>query len=234
MYRPHYRVTMSGKLGGVNGAETFSCSFALANFDGAGLTGTSDTVVQPNGDAWTDLAADCAAWFSRPNSRIHPDALLQMVKIAMIGADGAYTSAPVERLVNVTGQWGAAGQRPPNQIAHALTLKTPGDLNRIKGRFFSPLPAILSAADGLIPDAEAELVEGSLVTFINAINNQPGFDVANTAVAVASQGRFNKNGTQRVQPDNHRVTSVGVGRVLDTIRARRNKLVEGTDFSLIA
>lgn len=224
-YVPHIRMSMIGRLGGAGGPEIFSMNLALAE-DGGGSPVWDGGGLGPNDDVWDDLAQDCVAWFARPLTGIHSEAVLQMVKFAFIGADGKYTRAAVERPVNQPGGQGNL-QRPPNQVARAVTLHTAGDLNRIKGRFYVPLPAFGIQADGRWLAADADAMEGSDQTFINALNNQPGIDVLDIGVVVASQGRRDQFGALRVQPGNHRVTAVSMGRTPDTIRRRRNALAEG-------
>lgn len=232
-YVPHYRVTMSGLLGGTSGSEIFSMGFALAKFED-GLFGlTAADILDPNLTVWTDIKNDCVAYFARPDTMIHADAVLTRVKIADIGADGLYRSAPVEFAVSQGGGFSNSG-RHPNQVAYAVTLKTNGDLGRVKGRFYVPLPSVAVDAQGIVSNAVAEQHESSAATFINAINNQPGIDVLDLRMAVASQGRKNKNGTVRVPPANHAVTSVAVGQVLDTVRRRRNKLPESRDYTAVS
>ena len=221
MYEPHYKVTMSGTLG--SGAEEiFSMGFALARHDQAPI----GHILDPNDTVWTDIASDCTAWFSDPLTKIHAHAKLTKVKIASIGSNGRYASPPVERLVTASGGVTASTTRPANQEALVVTLHTAGDLNRIKGRFYLPLPALTTQGDGRFLAADVDGVETRTQTFINAVNNQPGLDVLGLSVHVASQGRRNKDGSVRVGPGNHLVTGISVGRVLDTQRRRRNKLLE--------
>jgi hypothetical protein len=225
---------MGGRLGGALGPEIFSCSFALDRKGGS--PGALSPFLDPNNAYWTDLATDCSAYFARALTHIHLDAVLTKVKIAAIGADGKYTSAPVEKLVNTPGGWATAlgSPRMPNSVACKVTLKTNADLGRVKGGFYLPLPALTVATDGRWVDAGNEEIEASTKTFIDDINNAPGADVLGVNVVVASQGRKNADGTVRLAPGNHPVLSVGVGRVPDTIRRRRNKLVEEHDFTAVA
>jgi hypothetical protein len=226
---PHYRVSCIGRLGEVLGPEQFSFGFALDNVDPqiGDVPG-----LNPNDAVWTDVANDCAAYFSHADTGIHEDAVLTMVKIAHIGADGKYLSAPVEKPVNAQGA--GALRRPSNSTALAVTLKTNGDLGRVKGRFYLPLPEWVVEEDGRYSQAAVDYVEGRSQTFINNINNQPGFDVLGLRVVVASQGRRNKDGSLRRPPTNHDVVGVSVGRVPDTIRRRRNKLLEQHQYRPIA
>lgn len=221
---PHMRVSAIGTL---PGSEIFSFGFALeaqepmsyATF----LGDTRQNVI------WDSLAQKVDDFFYSMN--LSNRAVLRSLKVAPIGADGKYTGSPVERAVNgSTGRAGgsSAGPHHPNQIAIACTLHTGVDLGRVKGRFYVPMPAIAPAADGWITEAERDLRETALQTLVNAVADMPGWDTlqGDIRVVVASQGRHNKDGSVRLPPGNHEVTAVSVGRTLDTIRRRRNKLRE--------
>lgn len=219
-FERHYRVTALGTL---PGGEIFNWGFALNQ--GAGTGGFLGDLA-PNSTVWSDIRDDIDEFWQAFG--VHENALLRRVKIADIGTDGRYQSAPVELEVNgSTGRVGTSLIGPlPNQVAMAMTLNTAADLGRVKGRFYMPLPGAMPSSDGLVTEAYRDAKESALQAFVNDINNQPGLDVLDIRVCVASQGRRNADGSQRLAPGNHVVTSVAVGRALDTIRRRRNKLTE--------
>ena len=103
---------------------------------------------------------------------------------------------------------------PYPQLALAVTLTTA--LLRGKGsvgRIFLPYFTHPVGTDGRISASHAEMVRGTSVTFLNAVNAQaPG------KIAV-----FGQTGAGTVRP----VTGVRVGRVVDTMRSRRRNLQEG-------
>lgn len=239
VYVPHIRLSMLGTLGGGTQSEIFSMNLSLAQFIGDADTGNRDPdvglggVLDLDNDQRTDIVDNCVAWFSRPDTLIHPSAVLRTVKMAEIGADGHYTEAPYEAAVNAAGGFGNAG-RFPNQIAYAVSLKTRGDLGRVKGRFYVPAPSVALEDDGTISNAAAEQMEGSAVQFLNDLADEPGIDVLGLQPCVASQGRHNPNGTVRAQPANWRVRDVAVGQVLDTVRRRRSALSEQKDYRPLA
>lgn len=184
---------------------------------------------------WADLTNDARVFFASAGAGIHPDATLNMVKFAAIGADGKYTKAPVERApsgARIGAGGGTGSVRPANQVALAVTLLTAGDLGRVKGRFYVPVPAFAVTAEGRYSVAAAQGVATAAQTFLNAVNNQPGLDVLGLQAVVASQGRRNKDGSVRTPARNHVVTGVKVGRTPDTIRTRRNKVSEAYGASL--
>jgi hypothetical protein len=216
---------MSGTL---QGGEIFSMNLSMAK--GVDVGETFPFLDLDNGQR-NDIADDCASWFGRASTRIHPSASLTRVKIAPIGTDGRYTAAPFEAERIVAGAGSNLYGRPTNDQALALTLYTAADLGRVKGRIYQPLPTFTVGTDGRYDSAEIEDSEASFKTLINDLNNEPGFDVLGLGVVVASQGRHNADGTVRLAPGNHEVTGVALGRVPDTQRRRRNKLVEAKTVS---
>lgn len=225
-YESHLRVTMSGTL---PGGEIFSMGVAMANPVAADDAITQWIGLGPNANVHTDIANDCAAFFSRGTTGILASARLKRVVIAPIGNDGRYSGVAAERLVDVPGGVAIAdtAQRTPNAQALAVTLHTEGDLNRVKGRFYLPTPGFYIQDDGRLSQADVNACLSSSETFLEALANQPGYDILNLVPVVASSGRRNKDGSVRLGPNNYRVTAVSVGRVPDVVRRRRNKQLEG-------
>lgn len=222
-YVPHLRVSMAGTL---PGPEIFSMSLSMAFVDVEPWENLLQ--LEPNDTQWDDIVADCVAFFGRAGTGITTDAVLKTVKIARIGANGLYAAPIVERAANQPGgqsQYDALA-RKPNQVALAVTLHTDADLGRVKGRFYLPSPYWGVGDDGRITSANAESTETSVATLLNDLANEPGIDVLNLKPVVASQGRT-RNNVQVLPPGNHEVTGVSVGRTLDTVRRRRNKVPEG-------
>lgn len=227
---PHIRMTMLGFLGNSPGAEQWSAGVSLAPIDPAPLAAFLD--LQPNNDVFADWRDECVAWFTRVDSYVRSNARLQRVKFAFIGQDGKYLKEPVELDAgSVQGGEGFAAILP-FQSAVAITLGTDGDLSRVKGRFYSPSPALpIDPNTGQFPVANQTAMRNSADTFLTNLGNQPGADVLDFRVVVASQGRHNKNGTVKLPPANHVVTRVNVGRVVDTIRSRRTSLNEAPVYA---
>lgn len=221
-YVPHMRVSCLGTL---RGGEIFSYSFAIAEVDANGAIPSFQDIATGNATVWDDIAQDVADY--HPMSGASSAAVLKTVKIASIGADGKYTEAPIERTVGgVNGVPGLETPKYPNQVALAVTLHSAGDLGRVKGRFYVPSPGYATETDARISEANRDIAETRAGMLVDAINNQPGLDVLNLRVVIASQGRRNADGTVKIPPKNHTVEAVSVGRTLDTIRSRRNKVTE--------
>lgn len=211
-YAPHDRLTMTGRLGKTEQLERFSMTI---NLQGVGLAGVANRYQQ----AVNDIGADCAAWFARPGTNICDEAVLEEVKVAPIGPDGLYTGDPVfwEQMPGAGVKGGLQVVPMPFQVSWAISLGTDRRGPTGRGRFFQPLPAAaIERATGGVPTAAQTGCRASAVTFLEALNNSPGPDgPGSIRVVVASSKGYNSP-----------VTSVRVGRVLDTIRSRRRSLDE--------
>jgi hypothetical protein len=191
------------------GGEIWSCGLRIAPV--AGVTPAPDQALCDG------IATAISTFHSSTGGHITSRAQLQFVKVNPIGVDGKY-AFPVSIVKNfspVILGGGTGSATPPNQVALAATLTT--DVARgvaSKGRFYIPVPDCNSASDGLLATADVTAVKTAvnlLVTNINAVS-------ANYDVAVFS--RKSGAATHRL------VTGCKVGRVLDTIRRRRNKIAE--------
>lgn len=209
-YAPHLRVSAIGSLGSSGAGEGFVFTLSMAAGDAlpplptAGWQGFTD-----------DVAQDLRAFFKAPATGISGRAQLREVKVAFIGADGKYLRDPYTAPV-ADGQGGGtdSGSTLP-QAALAVSLVTARRGPSGKGRFYVPMPVAPVSFDLL---ADANLTQGlatSTVGLLQALNNQPGWDLGTTGVCVASTKGFNTP-----------VTGVRVGRVVDTIRTRRRSLHE--------
>lgn len=233
----HVRISMLGTIGA---SEIFSMNLAYRLNPGPVWEAFGG--LEPNASVWDDMAMDCAQWFANGATRIHQEARLRTVKFASIGDDGLYDAPVIERSLGAPGGGitvGAAGgvpgnssgPRPPNSQSLALTLHTAGDNQRIKGRIFLPIPELTVDSDGRISPSDADSIEGRFRTLIEDLNNEPGIDLLNGRVVVASGGRRNSDGSVKMGPSLQDVIGVSVGRVPDVQRRRRNKLSENRTLS---
>lgn len=211
-FAPHLRVSAIGRLGNA-AAEIFSYSLALAVDDGdkflPGLDG--------NQDVWDDVAEDMRAFHGTPQLRLAPRAVLQVVKIARIGADGKYSAAPIVVDVRDTpgGDSSGFGGLIAPQVAMACSLHTDRRGATGRGRFYLPMPLVDLQEDLRMTQQDADARGAIVAQLVANLNNQPGFDVLGLNVYIASSKGYNT-----------RVTGASVGRVIDTMRSRRNALNE--------
>lgn len=168
-----------------------------------------------NQDALTDMAADCVAFFGNLNTGIHGSTVLTEVKLASIGADGKYTDEPFVEAVSQAGGWTQGAVLHPYQVSLAVSLDTDRRGASGRGRIYLPTPGFALQTDSTIQTVHAEGVRDQVATLLTNLNNNAGFDTTDTSVVIASSKGFNSP-----------VTSVRVGRLLDTVRSRRRSLGE--------
>lgn len=201
----HYYLQWGGTL---PGGDEWSCGLRLAS------TSPSTAINDP-----TALAATAAAvekFHKAAGTGCHSRAVLTFTKLNLIGEDGKYVDPVTYEYVhaNVPGG-GTSTTPPPQQICLAVSLLTGvsrGPAHR--GRFYLPIPVFIAQTDGRISTADQATCKTSATTFLTDLNAVSG----NTDVAVFSR--------KRLAPAHRLVTSMAVGRVLDTQRRRRNKLLE--------
>jgi hypothetical protein len=211
MFAPHIRITALGRLGAA-ASERFSFGLNMHRpaDDGVPALGANQTV-------WDDVAADFRAYFSRVATAISNNAVLEEVKVASIGANGRYVSDPI--IVNVADVGGGGGDGSNIVIPQSAMCVSFGTARRGssgRGRMYLPMPAVVLDFGSLLVSPAAALgIRDSSATLIENLNNQPGIDVLGLQCCVASSKGFNST-----------ITSVRVGRVVDTMRSRRRSLLE--------
>lgn len=211
-YRPHLLIQASGLIGPDGSAyERFSFGIRV------GAPGSGPIAISVSDGDLPDYANDVKAFFGRAKTMISPSAVLTGIKVAEITADGSWAGAAprYKEACHVPGG-GSTGQFHPPQIALAVTLRTPQAGPRGRGRFYLPCPAMaVNQVSGLALPADAQTVRDSVVQFVKDLNDKPGVDGDDQVVIVASTfGATN------------RVVRADVGMAFDTIRSRRNELVE--------
>lgn len=144
-------------------------------------------------------------------------AMLEWVKLAVIGRDGKYTGEPV--ILDVQGMPGGRGQTMYPQLATAVTLRS--DKKRgpsAYGRFYAPV-ALPVQENGKVSEGVAK---GFARVQANMIADLNGAIIGTLGFTNAVVGNVSKVGNGSQEP----VTGVFVGNVVDTQRRRRNKLQE--------
>lgn len=201
----HWVLQWGGKL---PGNETWSCSLRMA------LTGGAVAI----DDAKLTAAANAIqTYHTNASSFISSHAKLSSVKLNAVDEDGHYVTNPTnEKLIaDIAGGATEAAPSYPHQVAWAITLTTGFSRGLAhKGRFYNPLPTPVIGTDGLTTAGNATSVKNTATTLLTALN---AID-AGLKVAVFSR----KQGA----PTHRLVTGIAVGRVLDTQRRRRRKLLE--------
>lgn len=213
VYTPHTRVTLSGILYG--GAEIFSTSFALAVAGGG-------TTVAPSMAAKLAIVAAAEAWFERSGTLISPQATMTQVRFETITALG--TVAPGSTNIGSFAT-GAAAQdvRFPTQCALVLSMRPEVSTRRSRGRMYVPLPSVNLGPDGRLTDTDQVAFITSSKTFFDAI--PAAFPALEPDQFLAVASSF---GTTYL------VDQVGAGRVVDTMRSRRNQLNDAKNYQALA
>ena len=218
-FSPHFLVQYGGPVG--TAGEIWSNNIRMAsNADG-------DTPPDPE-VALTKLVLAIRGLLTRPNSRIGGHASCTYVKWNKIGPDGKYVSGTASHTRFLEGTTGANavilggagssdGNIMPFNVAIAVTWLTDFARGRgSKGRIYSPAPRITMGTEGQIDSVVCTNMASSYATFIKdlkAVNTLPG-DSLRPVVASGINGALNP------------ITKVSVGSVPDTMRSRRNALVE--------
>jgi hypothetical protein len=201
----HLYLQWGGKL---PGGEEWSCGVRLA--------GTPASAVADAATLIDDCIGPVAALHSTAGL-INNAAKLSYVKLNAIGTNGNYMVDTTNETTFADISGGGTGTpRHPNQVALAVSLTTGFSRGRAhRGRFYLPLPQLVDLdANGLVPTSYADTAKTAANTFLGAINGMG----ASWDMAIFSR----KDGG----PLHRAVTGVEVGRVLDTQRRRRNRLVE--------
>lgn len=202
----------------------------------------------PGGEAWTNslrmaeteetlpFTNDTAGWdmqhfldhytgilqahVADTNSFISDRCKLTFVKFNRVDVNGHYVDQTsfINSFAPVSG--GRSGNVHPNQVC--LTVSFGSAVTRgpaSKGRLYSPMPATVIETDGRISVGNAQDAAARYKALVEALSDIPGIDTAAGPGAVL----MSKSGTGT---KTRRISSVKVGRVLDTQRRRRRNLAE--------
>jgi hypothetical protein len=218
VFANHLRLSVSGVFSGGAGDPAYEAWAWRLNLSDPPAGGGNFSL-----DAFQDLRADVIAFHTNAASRIGDNAKITQVKLARIGPDGKYNGDPFfDDGLFVPGA--AGGNNHPPQVALACSMQTARRGPSGRGRIFLPAPQIAVLAGTGLGDAAVILgVRDAFATLITNINNKAGIDANASQVVVASSKGYNTD-----------VTTVRVGRALDTIRSRRTSLDEKyTDVALV-
>lgn len=215
-YTPHILVQFGGRLYDI---EEWSCSLRML-IDGQSILPDEDLI----GWAATnlvDIKNDVAAWFTSAGAANSNKARLDFVKVNAIDDQGHYSDQG-----NTNAFFYTAGAAPTGinvggfpqetMCVSLMTAKTRGRGHR--GRFFPPTAALTPDSLGKVSSAIVTGMATAAATFLTNLNNQPGIDTSNPAVAVVSN--LGDPGPANV------VTHILVGNQMDTQRRRRENMPE--------
>lgn len=197
------RLVVSGTL---YETDIFSWSLAFAPNFPDGPLAPPDEVPQGVIDAITAFH----------NTSLHAsEARLTMIKLNEIGTDGRYTNQGDTVLHEFeTPVRGVSANTPAPQTSLAITLRTNKRRGRAHaGRFYTPLPGY-SLVKGMLSPADQQSAVNTATTMLEAVTAALPDGYAPAVMSDLGTG------------ESEIVRYVAVGRVLDTIRSRRNAFTE--------
>lgn len=218
--RQHVLMTWGGPLATT---EQWSCGVrfaALPNGDPAPPTDVTPAEFLLLSNQIDEVWARLVTWFQSGNTGAAIGALAQLswCKLALIGEDGdyaaepaAYETTPVNPPVTTT---------LPPQCAYVVSLRSGLSLGRANyGRFYVPTPTwTVGQTNGLATEAQATQARTAAKTMLRGVEADLQVQLSTLRLALMSNLGFGQTKL---------VTDLGVGRVIDTQRRRRNKLNEG-------
>lgn len=146
-------------------------------------------------------------------------------KFNQIQSDGRYEDEDRTTVLDLPGSGAAATasvQSYAPQLALAVSWTTDKTRGLAKGgRIFIPMPAVGAESDGQIGASTRQALATSWASLLSEFNNEPGVDLGTLVASVVSG--VDTNGRSGAVSQ---ITGVRVGSVLDTMRTRRNALVE--------
>ena len=213
---PFHRVVIAGRLYG----DVFATSLSMAPIEGD----PAAPATQALADA---VGAAVSTWWTRTAGSTKPagpdligSALLEFVKVNRLDVDGRYMDNDPRTYTRTPLNGTGGNQYIAPQLAMVASLRGSDERGAAsKGRmYFPPIsPFAFLASDGRLTVAQATNFATAVVTLLESINATFQAQGFNSVASIAS-----KTGAGRFQI----VNRVTVGRVVDTVRSRRNKLLE--------
>lgn len=212
-----HRLVMIGSLFD----DSFNVTLSIVPTGGATTLGAvTDPLI-------TGVADAVSGWWDNPLTAsqgidLSAAAKLVSVKLNRIGPDGKYMDPVKEKILTtpVSGGSGVANMGPA-QLSIAATLRGANPRARAgKGRMYFPVSALCVSnlgTDGRVSTVNAKKYSDAVAFLLARIG-----DAYFTAGVAASPGIASRQGAGAFQS----AREVTVGRVVDTVRSRRNKLAE--------
>lgn len=195
-----FRIVLSGTL---TASEVFAHRHHLTST----VVTTAQAIAVASAAAWA-AGADAGFLENFPNTTTW-----NRITAYGLNADGSPDGDLGQVIIN---QMGSSTLKPlPNQCAWVVTLRTSDLSRRGRGRMFLPAPdsGHLGNAGRVLPTSVAQVATG-IQTYLNTLNTAGTTCCIRSDAAPASLPAFKP------------ITSLDMGDVLDTIRARRDAMVE--------
>lgn len=202
-------------------ADTFNTTLSIVPL-------FSENIAEPSGSLVSNVSTAVRLWWARNLSSspgggcaISSKAILTGIKLNRIGPDGRYVDADAHESILGTPVPGIGSALVPAQLSLVATLRCPDERGLAgRGRMYVPPSDAVSmplGADGRVSVVNATNHAQGVASLIRDINEAYEGLSINAVAGVAS-----KTGAGRFQI----ITDVSAGRVVDTMRSRRNKLDE--------
>lgn len=215
-YRPHMLLTWGGRLGTVG--ESWSNSIRLT------ADGTDPSLLdQLARDQLESIDASIQGAIESGTLFYGNSAYHDFTKLNAIGPDGRYSNAGETRAIFHEGTEAARSPYDMGAFQLALCVSFTTSVTRGRaaaGRLYVPAmsPSAISDDNGQITTPNLDTTAQAWVSFLEDINDNPGWDIHQVRCAVHS-----KLGNPGAVND---ITGVRIGKVLDTQRRRRASLDE--------
>jgi hypothetical protein len=206
----HNRLVVRGTLG--TGKEIFSNSLHFTSVASLG------TDTHPGDWDEGDVSDAVAAFYGSLN--FGSSAKVTDWRGYTIGTNGRLQGNQMVRHDYATPVPGAGGFKYPPQIAQVLSLHAADRGPAQRGRIYLPMPTVtVTGTTFEMASVDAQALLADFKTYIEALKNAmyPTLTINENLVNVSQGG---SGGTMQV------VSEYRMGRVLDTVRSRRNKLLE--------
>ena len=219
VFPSHYRAVIEGGFFDSSGnqVETWSTSYRV------GVTSVGTTTTIDEGDYIdNELTAFATTLFGNP--RFNAQVRVTKLSCNRIGADGRYADQSGSHFKILSGAQQITGQGSsqllPLQTSLVVTLRSDKDRGPAShGRMYLPVPQAFVGGDWLL---QQSFLDNFITDVSNAFRAADGSGSAVTGAYSFFPALISPAGTGHLE----RVTRVGVGRVLDTMRSRRRSVPE--------
>lgn len=215
--RPFVRVTVEGDFPTGTAKDIWRTTFKIPH-GGAGVPDSATLLA-----FLTDLAPIVSAYHANTSVGAGSVCVLKSLSAANIGTDGKYLGGNLQETVRYTLPsivTGSGNTIHPWSTAMCISMKSVIARGRgSRGRMYWPATSIpITAGEGLVSVTVVEAMAAAAKTMIDGINGKAATRLgANSHVSLMSQLGTGTEGT---------VTAVSVGRRVDHMESRENKLGE--------
>ena len=223
---PHYHLTFGGNL--VTNSEIWTTGYRLVPTSGSPTA--ADLLANMSSISLADILIDCQDFISTKTAdgyfaSFSSSTSVSWAKLAVIGTDGHYVGDP--KIATGTKRIGTGGtSTPPPQLAACVSLWSGSGFGRANhGRMYLPCPQAylsdMSPTTGQTPSGNANYLRDSVKVLINHTSGE-----VKTVSVPVSPAIVSSRGLGEWKP----ILQISAGNVIDTMRSRRNNLVDTPNY----